>query len=118
MLKNLIFDANSDSRFITLSLISFKQELDTCNDAVIIDTRDEEAFEEDHLHGAIHMDFNCPNFTSDALNFDQSKTYFVYCENGTLSTKACEVLVEAGITKVYHLRGGMQSWRQQSRFMD
>ncbi len=39
------------------------------------------------------------------------KTYLVYCQSGTRSARAAQIMSELGFTKVYNMRGGIAKWK-------
>jgi len=41
---------------------------------------------------------------------DKDANWLVYCEHGRRSVFACELLAQAGFTKLANLRGGMAFW--------
>ena len=41
---------------------------------------------------------------------DQDASWIVYCEHGRRSVFACEILAQAGFTKLANLRGGIANW--------
>ena len=41
---------------------------------------------------------------------DKSASWVVYCEHGRRSLFACEILAQAGFTKLANLRGGIAHW--------
>lgn len=41
---------------------------------------------------------------------DANQNWLVYCEHGRRSLIACEILAQAGFTKLTNLRGGIAAW--------
>lgn len=80
-------------------------------DAVILDVRTPEEFEEGYIKGAIQMDILNPGeFMQKAQELDASKNYYVYCRAGGRSAQACAVLKSLGINETYNLMGGITDW--------
>jgi rhodanese-related sulfurtransferase len=79
--------------------------------AVILDVRTPEEFEEGYIKGAIQMDILNPGeFMQKAQGLDASKSYYVYCRAGGRSAQACAVLNSLGINETYNLAGGITEW--------
>ncbi len=76
-------------------------------DLVILDVRTPEEFTQDHLPGAILVNFNSPGFAQEVQKLDPNKTYFLYCHSGGRSSQAIPVLLQAGIHRIYHLQRGV-----------
>lgn len=64
------------------------------------------------IEGAIEMDYRAPDFADQLKSLDPNKTYLVYCASGGRSGKTCGMLNEAGIGKVYNLKGGYAAWKK------
>lgn len=41
---------------------------------------------------------------------DANENWFIYCEHGRRSIFACEIMANAGFTKLTNVRGGMAHW--------
>ena len=80
------------------------------SNAVLLDVRTPEEFEEGHIPGSILLDYKSPDFTMNALDLDDSKNYYVYCRSGARSKGACIVFHENGIPNSYNLLGGFSQW--------
>lgn len=79
--------------------------------AVILDVRTDEEYEEGMIAGAIQMDILNPGeFMQKAQELDPSKSYYVYCRAGGRSAQACTVLKSLGINDTYNLIGGITEW--------
>jgi rhodanese-related sulfurtransferase len=79
--------------------------------AVILDVRTDEEYEEGIIAGAIQIDILNPGeFMQKAQELDPSKSYYVYCRAGGRSAQACAVLNSLGINETYNLVGGISEW--------
>jgi rhodanese-related sulfurtransferase len=79
---------------------------------VVIDARSNEAFEFEHIPGAINIPHRTMNDES-TRNLDQSKTYVTYCDGigCNASTKGALNLAKLGF-KVKELLGGLDWWKR------
>ncbi len=78
--------------------------------AVVIDTRNADAFKQGHIVNALNIplaDFSSQNAKIDTL---KGKTVIAYCINGMTSKSACKQLTNAGIDHVFNLTGGINGW--------
>ena len=79
-------------------------------DAVVIDTRSSNDFNNGHIVNAINMplaDIISGNKSIDNL---KDKTVITYCVSGITSKTACKHLIKSGVSNVFNLTGGINSW--------
>jgi rhodanese-related sulfurtransferase len=94
-----------------LSQEEWRERLAASADAMIIDVRTPEEWEEGIVPGAKKLNiFNAPLFMAEVDTLDRNKDYFVYCRSGGRSAQACQLLNSKGIAKTYNLQGGMMEW--------
>lgn len=76
---------------------------------VIVDIRDEAAFHEAHIPGAVHL----TNKTAEEFvaKTDKSKTIICCCYHGISSRNAAAFLSAQGFENVHSLDGGFEAWR-------
>ena len=80
-------------------------------DAVVLDVRTEDEFNEGIIPNAVNIDINSgQQFVNAVEALDQNKNYFVYCRSGMRSAKACEIMNQLGFKNAYNLSGGMVGW--------
>lgn len=80
-------------------------------DAIIIDVRTEDEFNEKRIPKAINVDiFKGQGFVYRIEELDKEKEYFVYCRSGARSENACNLMHQLGIEKTYNLVGGIMQW--------
>jgi rhodanese-related sulfurtransferase len=77
----------------------------------IIDVRTAAEFTEEHIEGAINIDFRAETFSALLDILDKNKTYLIYCQAGSRSGKALNMMAELGFREVYNLAGGIDQWR-------
>jgi len=79
------------------------------NSVTIVDIRDRQSFEVDHMQNAHHITGN--NAKDFIKKTDKDKPLLVYCYHGNSSQVAAEYFSENGFDKVYTLDGGFDIWR-------
>ena len=77
-------------------------------DITILDVREVEEFQSGHIEGAL----NAPLSTLDKgyEQLDASKRYYVICQGGMRSERACQFLETKGFD-VINVEGGMNQWQ-------
>ena len=77
-------------------------------DLAILDVREVEEFQAGHIEGAM----NAPLSTLDNgyKQLDASKRYYVICQGGMRSERACQFLETKGFD-VVNVEGGMNQWK-------
>ena len=79
-------------------------------DFVVLDVRTPSEFASGHLAGAILIDFNASNFTTEVDKLDKTKRYLVYCRTSNRSGQAVAVMKSLGFKEVYDMDGGIVAW--------
>ena len=96
---------------IELSQEEWNEQRLASDNAVLLDVRTEEEFEQKHLLGATLMDIRQPQAFMDAANaLVKDKAYYIYCRSGARSAQACQLLDQLGVTKTVNLKGGILAW--------
>lgn len=90
----------------------FKSAIMGMPEATLIDVRTPKEFAQDHLEGAINIDFLGAAFWEQLEQLDPAQTYFVYCKSGRRSTRVCTYLKNGGFSNVYNLEGGVLAWEE------
>ncbi len=72
-------------------------------DAILIDVRTESEYNENHLDGAINLNYETIEKTIVTKVKEKDKPIVVYCRSGQRSSVAKSKLVELGYTNVYDL---------------
>lgn len=94
-----------------LSQIEWQQAIENDVDAVVIDVRTKEEYQNGIIENAMNLDvFEMDKFLSEINHLDKSKNYFVYCMAGGRSASACKVMMDAGFENVFNLLGGINAW--------
>jgi rhodanese-related sulfurtransferase len=91
---------------------AWKNQLESDNNAVIIDVRTDGEVAEGYISGAMHIDiYQGQGFIYKLEELDKSKNYYVYCRSGARSEKACEIMNQLGLPYAYNLLGGIVQWQ-------
>lgn len=86
---------------------AFKQS----DDAILIDVRTPKEFEDEHLEGAINVDYLGCDFWEHLEQLDPDATYFVYCRTERRSIRACTLMKNGGFKNVFNMEGGITAWK-------
>ncbi|KXZ39371.1 Rhodanese-related sulfurtransferase [Alkalithermobacter thermoalcaliphilus JW-YL-7 = DSM 7308] len=97
---------NFNNKIENISVDQIEQELQ--NGAILIDIRNEDAYRQGHIKGAINIPMKLLPFKIQEL--DKDKTILVVCYIGGSSVVACKALSKAGF-KVKNVVGGMKAFR-------
>lgn len=83
-------------------------ELLTYNNANIIDIRNEQSYNNNHIDNAINIPYQ--KLLVDPQKYlDKYQKYFIYCQKGITSPKICRILSSQGY-KVVNIIGGYEEW--------
>jgi len=88
-------------------------------DVLLVDLREPgECSEQGNIAGAVHAPRGMLEFFADPTSayfrpeFDPSRRTILYCASGGRSALATATLQELGYTRVAHLDGGLNAWRE------
>lgn len=79
--------------------------------ALLIDVRERAEWENGHIEGAQHLPLSALH-KNPALFVppENGQAVILYCQKGIRSLKAAEIIVQAGFTNIYSLKGGYSAW--------
>ena len=83
------------------------------NDLVILDVRERDAFEKDHIPGATHLPRGQLELRVNDMLPDPTARIVTCCEFGKISTLAAQTLRQMGFQRAVALDGGLKAWREQ-----
>lgn len=87
------------------------------NNAVILDVRTEDEWNEGMIPGAILNDiYKGQGFIYRLEELDKNKNYYVYCKAGGRSAQACNIMSQMGFENTYNLDGGFMNWQGEVAF--
>lgn len=78
--------------------------------AIILDVREDNEWNEQHIAGAIHIPLGQVGARLNELAQYKNDTVIVQCRSGKRSAKAADILQSSGFTQVYNLTGGIIAW--------
>jgi rhodanese-related sulfurtransferase len=104
--------ACSSSTQTSLSPQDF-QELAGQPGVVTLDVRTPAEYASGHLAGAVNVDVESPDFSSQVSQLDPEASYAVYCRSGNRSKVAMDQMSAAGFTTMQDLDGGIVAWQAQ-----
>lgn len=102
-------NVNSDASGFTEVSVAEVKALPANHDALILDVRTSGEYASGHVPGAKNI--SVQDLASRLAEVPKDKPVYVYCESGVRSTRAAELLVNAGYTQVFNMRASMQGWR-------
>lgn len=79
----------------------------------ILDVRTDREYKSGHLENSTLIPVQILNDNLDEIIKYKNEPIFVYCQSGNRSTVASKILIDAGFTNVYNLRGGIGDWRRR-----
>ncbi len=109
--KSLVVDSVVSPLNLTAS--EFRDGFDPKN-AILLDVRTPQETGVSFIEGASFINLYDENFVSKINSMDKSKAVYVYCKGGGRSSKAADLLVQNGFSKVYNLKGGIISWENNN----
>ena len=86
-----------------------KKIMDSGEEHIILDTREQDEFDEGHIPGAILIPYTEIEERSEEMLPDKNKLILVYCRSGRRSKIAAESLAKLGYTNIKEF-GGIIDW--------
>ncbi len=109
--KNYFRGADYFNNPDTLKNLTPDQVLDMKRKYPLIDVRTGFEYRHGHIDGAIHYKLGRER---DILNkFGKDQKIILICKTGHRSRAAANRLTRLGFEEIYHLEGGMNTWRKQ-----
>lgn len=94
-----------------LSQAEWKAQLEANENAIILDVRRPDEWEDGIIPNAIKIDMMNPQpFLREIGELDKEVPYFIYCRSGARSGQACLIMEEMGFEETYNLIGGILEW--------
>ena len=102
-----------------LTQSEWTSKLENDPNAVILDVRTEEEWNEGIIPNAILNDiYKGQGFLYRLDELDKTKNYYVYCKAGGRSAQACAIMNELGFKNTYNLLGGFSNWKGNVAFRE
>lgn len=94
-----------------LSQEEWSEQLESDENAFILDVRTPEEVEEGYIPNATNIDIYLgQDFVTELEKLDKTKNYFVYCRSGQRSGQACAIMNKLGFENAFNLEGGFMNW--------
>lgn len=84
------------------------QKVNQSEEVVLIDVREKDEYQVGHIPGADN--FPLSELGTTYTNLDKNQLYYVVCQAGGRSARACEFLEAQGF-EVVNVTGGMNEWK-------
>ena len=81
------------------------------SDAVIVDVREKDEFDESHIPDAVHMSRGMVELEVEEKFPDRNTTIICHCGGGGRSALAAESLQKMGYKNVRSMAGGFRAWK-------
>lgn len=95
-----------------------KTKLDRKEQFVLVDVREDNEWEKDHLPGAIHLGKGVIERDIETRVPDTNTPIVLYCGGGFRSAMAADNLQKMGYTNVISMDGGVRDWREKGYPME
>jgi molybdopterin/thiamine biosynthesis adenylyltransferase/rhodanese-related sulfurtransferase len=110
--RELLARARSEIREVTTAAAD---ELRNESDAVILDVREPDEYEQGAIPGAVHIPRGQLESSIENRLPDHDRPLIVHCAGGTRSVFAAKTLQEMGYTNVVSVAGGFNKWKDEGR---
>jgi rhodanese-related sulfurtransferase len=81
------------------------------DDAVVIDVREANDFNNGHIKNAKNVPMSSFKSQLESLEKHREKPVLMYCRSGSTSGKACRMLKKSGFSNIHNLAGGIVGWQ-------
>ena len=109
---NIVNDAKKRVREVTVEYV--KAKLDAGESFLLIDVREDNEWEKDHLPQAIHLGKGVIERDIEQRVPDLNAPMVLYCGGGFRSALAADNLQRMGYTNVLSMDGGIREWREKA----
>lgn len=97
--------------FQNINAEKLKQKIEDDEDILVVDIRDEEDYNKEHIKGAVYMPFE--NIISRKEELQKEKEVIIYDKTGLRSKLAVENLVKSGTLSATNLLDGFKNWKEK-----
>ncbi|MBR4720161.1 MAG: rhodanese-like domain-containing protein [Clostridia bacterium] len=104
-----VYDKGEKVMYEQISAEDAKKIMDSCEDCIILDVREQDEYNEGHISDAILIPYTEIDDKAEKMLPDKDKLILVYCRSGRRSKIAAESLVKIGFTNVKEF-GGIIDW--------
>ena len=107
----IVNDAKKRVRETTVDAV--KSKFDAKEKFVLIDVREDNEWEKDHLPNSVHMGKGIIERDVEKMFPDLDTPLILYCGGGFRSALAADNLQKMGYTNVISMDGGIREWREK-----
>jgi len=107
--ESIIEETPMISTYSQITQEEAKKLMDTEDDYIILDVREQDEYDEGHIPGAILMPYTSAEELAEELLPDKDQMILVYCRSGRRSKVAAQTLASRGYTDVREF-GGIIDW--------
>src|SRR5437762_11800434 len=107
--QDLVADAKK--KITEVSPTGAAQKAKSTSDAVIVDVREKDEFDESHIPDAVHMSRGMVELEVEEKFPDRNTTIIRHCGGGGRSALAAESLQKMGYKNVRSMAGGFKAWK-------
>lgn len=100
---------HQEAAYVSITAKQAKEIMDSLEGYVILDTRTQEEYDEEHIPGAILIPHDEIGEKAEAVLPDKDQLILVYCRSGRRSKVAAEALQKLGYTNIKEF-GGIIDW--------
>jgi rhodanese-related sulfurtransferase len=99
-------------KFVTINpQDAFKIMEEKGSEITILDIRPKNEYEEEHVPGAVNLDYNGHEFKKKVEIMDKNVDYIIYCESGVRGGYFMGKMEESGFKSAYNILGGFVGWK-------
>ena len=95
-----------------VSAAEVKKMIDNKEDIILLDVRDKEEYEPEHIPRAINISRGTLELKSNLIIPDKTKKIVVYCGIDRRSPLATKTLNDFGYKKAINMVGGLKAWKE------
>ena len=106
-----MFKKNRNTTESNIDYESAKTILKNDKNAILVDVRGPQEYKEGHLDGSINFPLYDLERNSEKILENKKNTIILYCQSGSRSNKALEILKEQGCTSLYQIEGGLDNMK-------
>ena len=107
--QDLVADAKT--KITEISPTDAAAKAKSSSDAVIVDVRDKDEFDELHIPDAVHMSRGLLEYEIEEKFPDRNMTIICHCGGGGRSALAAESLQKMGYKNIRSMAGGFRAWK-------
>ncbi len=105
----IVSEKGENAMYEQITAEEAKKIMDSAEDLVILDVREQDEFDAGHIPGAILIPYTEIENKAEEMLLDKNKQILVYCRSGRRSKIAAESLAKLGYTNVKEF-GGIIDW--------